>query len=149
MNSLSIDDIKIYLPHRYPFLLVDRIRDFKANEYVIGIKCVSVNEPFFNGHFPQKPIMPGVLMIEAMAQTAGILVFKSADLNPDDNNVFFLAGVDSARFKQLVTPGDVLVMRVEVLKSRRGLWKFKGVATVDEKVVCEAQFLLMQGRDDA
>ena len=145
MNKLSIDQIKKYLPHRYPFLLVDRVQDFVLNESITGYKNLTANESFFNGHFPVKPVMPGVLMIEALAQLSGVLILKSLELNPDNDNVFFLAGVDKTRFKRLVTPGDRLDMQVDVIKVRSSLWKFKGVCTVDGELACEAEFMNIKG----
>jgi 3-hydroxyacyl-[acyl-carrier-protein] dehydratase len=136
--KIEIDEILTLLPHKYPFLLVDRIEDFEPERRIIGLKNVTFNEPFFPGHFPGKPIMPGVLIIEAMAQTAGILAFKSYPGLTGD--VRFI-GIDNARFRRPVTPGDQLKLVLEVVKHRREIWVFKGEAFVDEKKVAEAQLM--------
>lgn len=133
------------LPHRYPFLLVDRVLTCVPNQSIIAIKNVSVNEPHFTGHFPQSPVMPGVLQIEALAQAAGILIYKTLDQLPNNENWFFLAGVDDARFKKIVEPGDQLRLEVEILKVRRDLWKFKGTATVDGELACSAEIMTARG----
>jgi 3-hydroxyacyl-[acyl-carrier-protein] dehydratase len=142
MTELNINEIKTYLPHRYPFLLVDKILDYTIGEKIIGIKNVTANESFFNGHFPQSPIMPGVLIIEAMAQTAGILIFLSGGTKPDAQNLFFLAGVDNARFKRVVIPGDQLRFEATMTKSRHNIWVFKAEAFVADKLVCEAELMV-------
>ena len=139
--SMLIEEIMSYLPHRYPFLLVDRVTECDLNTSIAGYKNISINENFFNGHFPGKAVMPGVLMIEAMAQLSGILILKSLDLNPSEENLFFLAGVDEARFKRVVVPGDRLDMHVEVIKVRKNLWKFKGTCSVDGELACAAEFM--------
>jgi 3-hydroxyacyl-[acyl-carrier-protein] dehydratase len=145
MSVMDIDEIKKYLPHRYPFLLVDRILEVVPGKSLTAIKNVSVNEPFFNGHFPEGPIMPGVLIIEALAQASGILIFKTDNSMPAPDNWFFLGGVDNARFKRLVRPGDQLRLEIELLKSRRDLWKFKCTALVDGQLACSAEILNMRG----
>jgi len=136
---LDILEIKKALPHRYPFLMVDRIVEIKEDESIVGIKNVSVNEPFFQGHFPEKPIMPGVLMVEAMAQVGGILVYKSGTT---DNLMYFMS-IEKAKFRKPVVPGDQLRMEVEKVQARGKIWKFKGRALVDGNVVCEAEFMAM------
>lgn len=138
MNQLEIKEIMELLPHRYPFLLVDRVTDYTAKESIQAYKNVSVNEPCFTGHFPDKPIFPGVLILEGMAQVAGILGFKSVG-NTDD--LYLYAGIDNARFKLPVVPGDKLEFEVKFVKERRGIWKFSGVASVDGKDVCTADFM--------
>ncbi len=143
-DIMYIDDIKNHLPHRYPFLLVDRVTDFVENKSIAAIKNVTINEPFFNGHFPQKSVMPGVLQIEALAQASGILMMKSLNVTTEEG-LFFLAGVDKARFKKMVIPGDQLLMTVEVLRARKSLWKFKGQITVDGEIACEAEFMNARG----
>ncbi len=145
MSTITINDIMSTLPHRYPFLLVDRVLTCVPNQSLVAIKNVSVNEPHFTGHFPQSPIMPGVLQIEALAQAAGILIYKTLDQLPNNENWFFLAGVDEARFKRIVEPGDQLRLEVEILKVRRDLWKFKGTATVDGELTCSAEIMTARG----
>ena len=129
---MTIDEIREYLPHRYPFLLVDRVTDIQLNESIVAIKNVSINEPFFNGHFPDYPVMPGVLIIEAMAQAAGILGFKSIDKKPADGSMYMLVGSDKVRFKRPVVPGDQLKLEARIDgKPKRGIWRFEVKATVD------------------
>lgn len=141
-----IDEIKNNLPHRYPFLLVDRVLDYTVDEQITAIKNVTINEEFFNGHFPQKPVMPGVLMVEALAQVAGILVMQSMALQGEkpDDNLFLFAGIDNARFKRMVVPGDQLTFDVSVIKKKSRLWKFKGVASVEGELACEAEFMVIK-----
>jgi 3-hydroxyacyl-[acyl-carrier-protein] dehydratase len=138
---LDINKIKEYLPHRYPMLLVDRVVDYELGKRITAIKNVTVNEEFFNGHFPHKPVMPGVLMIEAMAQTAAILSFMTMNVKPDENSVVYFAGIDGARFKRPVEPGDQLKMDVEILRVSRGIWKYKAVGSVDGKIALEAELM--------
>ena len=141
MKSLDINQIKEYLPHRYPLLLVDRVLDWDAGKSLTAIKNVTINEEFFNGHFPNKPVMPGVLMIEALAQASALLAFLSGGQKPDANDVVYFAGIDGARFKRPVGPGDQLVMQVEILRQARGIWKFKAQATVDGQLAVEAELM--------
>lgn len=141
MNTLDILQIKEYLPHRYPMLLVDRVLDYELGKRITAIKNVSANEEFFNGHFPHKPVMPGVLMIEAMAQTAAILSFVTMGIKPDASSVVYFIGIDGARFKRPVGPGDQLKMEVEVLRATRGIYKYKAVATVDGQLAVEAELM--------
>jgi len=141
LNSLDIYDILKHLPHRYPFLLIDRVVDYEPGKTLVAIKNVTHNEPHFPGHFPNRPIMPGVLILEALAQATGILAFKTADRIPDDNSLYYFVGIDNARFKQPVEPGDQLRLEVEFVKQMRGIWKFKGQALVDGKVVCSADLM--------
>ncbi|MGB7480304.1 MAG: 3-hydroxyacyl-ACP dehydratase FabZ [Burkholderiaceae bacterium] len=141
MNSLDITQIKQYLPHRYPLLLVDRVLDWESGKTITAIKNVTVNEEFFNGHFPHKPVMPGVLMIEALAQTAALLSFLTMGQKPDDNSVVYFIGIDGARFKRPVEPGDQLVMRVEILRTARGIWKYKAQGSVDGQLAVEAELM--------
>ena len=140
-KTLDILAIKSLLPHRYPLLLVDRVLDWEADKTITAIKNVTVNEEFFQGHFPHKPVMPGVLMIEALAQTAALLSFLSMDVKPDENSVVYLVGIDNARFKRPVEPGDQLKMDVEILRVSRGLWKYKAVGTVDGTVALETEIM--------
>ena len=140
-KTLGINEIKEYLPHRYPLLLVDRVVDYELGKTITAIKNVTVNEEFFNGHFPHKPVMPGVLMIEALAQTAAILSFMTMNVKPDENSVVYFVGIDNARFKRPVEPGDQLKMDIEILRTSRGIWKYKAVASVDRKVAVEAELM--------
>lgn len=141
MNTLDINQIKEYLPHRYPFLLVDRVLHWESGKSITAIKNVTANEEFFNGHFPHKPVMPGVMMIEAMAQTAALLSFLTAGKKPSANDVVYFAGIDGARFKRPVGPGDQLRMEVEIIRAARGIWKYKACATVDGQLVVEAELM--------
>lgn len=140
--SIDIAEIIARIPHRFPFLLVDRAEDYVANESIVGIKCVTINEPFFQGHFPDYPVMPGVLIVEAMAQTGAVLMSKTMDVDPVGKTILF-ASVDNCRFRAPVRPGDVLRMNVRVLKSRGGLFKFGGQAMVGDKIAAEAEFAAM------
>ena len=141
MNSLDINQIKQYLPHRYPLLLVDRVLDWESGKNITAIKNVTINEEFFSGHFPNKPVMPGVLTIEALAQTAALLAFMTMGQKPDDNAVVYFVGIDGARFKRPVEPGDQLRMHVDILRQSRGIWKFQARATVDDQLVVEAELM--------
>jgi 3-hydroxyacyl-[acyl-carrier-protein] dehydratase len=141
VTAMDIHQILEYLPHRYPILLVDRVLDVVPGERITALKNVTVNEPFFPGHYPHHPVMPGVLIIEAMAQTAAILSFKTQGNRPDDKSVYYFVGIDNARFKRPVSPGDQLVMEVAITLNKRGLWKFSGVAKVDGNVAAEAELI--------
>ncbi|RKF15502.1 3-hydroxyacyl-[acyl-carrier-protein] dehydratase FabZ [Alginatibacterium sediminis] len=140
LNRIEINEIMDLLPHRYPFLLVDRVLDFEEHKYLKAVKNVSINEPFFTGHFPQQPVLPGVLILESLAQCTGILAFKSTS-KPADNELYYFAGIDNARFKQPVGPGDVLQLEVELLRERRGIGKFSCIAKVDDNVVASADIM--------
>jgi 3-hydroxyacyl-[acyl-carrier-protein] dehydratase len=140
-KSLDIQQIKEYLPHRYPILLVDRVLEWESGKSIVAIKNVTANEEIFNGHFPHKPVMPGVFMIEALAQTAALLSFLTMNLKPDDSSVVYFLGIDGARFKRPVEPGDQLRMEVEILRNARGIWKYKAVATVDGQTAVEAELM--------
>jgi len=141
LEQLDIFEILQHLPHRYPFLLIDRVTECIPGETLIGYKNVSYNEPYFTGHFPQRPVMPGVLILEALAQATGILAFRTLGRVPDENSLYYFVGVDKARFKQPVVPGDQLELSVKFIKEKRGIWKFEGVASVDGKVVCSADLM--------
>ncbi len=141
MKSLNINQIKELLPHRYPMLLVDKVLDWEAGKRITAIKNVTANEEFFNGHFPNKPVMPGVLMIEAMAQTAAILSFLTMEQKPDEKTLVYFLGIDGARFKRPVGPGDQLVMDVEITKVARGIWKYQAKATVDGQLAVEGELM--------
>lgn len=134
--------IQRLLPHRYPFLLVDKVRDIVQNKSCVGIKCVTFNEPQFQGHFPGMPVFPGVMIIEAMAQASGVLVGLSLDLADKGANVFFM-GVDGVKFRRKVVPGDVMELHIEVLRGGGRVWKFAGKAMVDGELACEAEFMAM------
>ncbi len=138
---MQSDEIKRYLPHRYPFLLVDRVIELTPGVHIKAIKNVSINEPFFQGHFPHYAVMPGVLIIEALAQTAALLSLKSGDQKSNEKNVVYLAGIDGARFKRPVVPGDTLTMTAKILLEKRGLVKFAVQAFVEGKLTCEAELL--------
>jgi len=140
-TSMDIHEILEHLPHRYPFVLVDRVVSLELGKEIVAIKNVSVNEPYFPGHFPYHPVMPGVLIVEAMAQAAAILSFKTMDTKPTDDSVYYFAGIDSARFKKPVSPGDQIVLNVKIDRILKGIWKYSGVATVDGAVVAEAQMM--------
>jgi 3-hydroxyacyl-[acyl-carrier-protein] dehydratase len=141
MNSLDINQIKQYLPHRYPLLLVDRVLNWESGKTIDAIKNVTINEEFFNGHFPNKPVMPGVMTIEALAQTSALLAFLTMGQKPDENAVVYFLGIDNARFKRPVEPGDQLHMHVEIVRHSRGIWKFQARATVDGQLAVEAELM--------
>jgi 3-hydroxyacyl-[acyl-carrier-protein] dehydratase len=142
-ERIDIAEILRRLPHRYPFLLVDRAVEYVAFKSIRGIKCVTVNEPYFPGHFPHEPVMPGVLQIEAMAQTGAVLMSRSLDVDVTKNTILFMS-VDNARFRRPVRPGEVLEMPVEVLFARRNIFKFRGRAEVDGELAAEAEFAAMK-----
>jgi 3-hydroxyacyl-[acyl-carrier-protein] dehydratase len=141
MTTLDIHQILKQLPHRYPILLVDRVIDLQLGKSIRAIKNVTINEPFFTGHFPHRPVMPGVLMLEAMAQAAALLSFATQGVTPDDKTVYYFAGIDGARFKRPVEPGDQLVMDVTLERAKAGIYKFKGVSRVGEEIACEAELM--------
>lgn len=141
MTTLDIHEVLEHLPHRYPFLLIDRVIDYKVGEYLTALKNVSYNEPFFQGHFPHRPVMPGVLILEALAQATGILAFKTTNSRPTSKSLYYFVGIDNARFKQPVEPGDQLILHVKVLRTVRGVWKFEAEAKVDGKVVAAAEVM--------
>jgi 3-hydroxyacyl-[acyl-carrier-protein] dehydratase len=139
--ALDINGILQHLPHRYPLLLVDRVLELTSGKRIVALKNVTINEPFFPGHFPHHPVMPGVMILEALAQTAALLAFKTLDLSVNDNNVVLFVGVDNARFKKQVTPGDQLHLTVTPIRNKGGIWKFASQATVDGQVACEAELM--------
>ncbi len=145
---MNIQDVKNYLPHRYPFLLIDRVLEIEVGKSLVALKNVTFNEPQFTGHFPSQPIMPGVMIVEALAQATGILAFKSEVGKPIDGQIYMLVGIDKVRFKRMVEPGDQLRLEVEVLTVKRGIWKFKCQATVDGKVVTTAELMCTQKAAD-
>ncbi len=141
MTSMDIHEILEHLPHRYPILLVDRVLEVVPGERIKALKNVSVNEPFFPGHYPHHPVMPGVLMIEALAQAAAILSFKTLGGKPDEKSVYYFVGIDGARFKRPVTPGDQLILDVSIILHKRGIWKFAAKATVEGQMAAEAELM--------
>jgi len=141
MSSMDIHKILKLLPHRYPILLVDRVLEVNKGKSIRALKNVSINEPYFNGHFPHRPVMPGVLMIEALAQAAALLAFESFDISSQSNNVFYFAGIDGVRFKRPVEPGDQLLLNIEVLRMKAGVMKFKAQAFVGEELAVEAELM--------
>ena len=143
---MDVNEIREYLPHRYPFLLVDRVLELEPGKSIVAIKNVSINEPYFNGHFPQLPILPGVLILEAMAQAAGILGFKTIAKKPEDGSIYYFVGCDNARFKRKVVPGDQLQLEAELVTEKRGIWKFKCKASVDGEFCCSATILCADRR---
>lgn len=139
---MFIDEIREYLPHRYPFLLVDRVTEIHLNDRIVAYKNISINEPFFNGHFPDYPVMPGVLIVESMAQAAGILGFKSLDKKPADGSMYMLVGNDKVRFKRQVVPGDQLKLEAQIDgKPKRGIWRFNCQASVDGELAASGSIL--------
>ena len=140
-DTFDIRKILDTLPHRYPFILVDKVISLVPNETITAIKNVTINEEFFVGHFPNYPVMPGVLIIEALAQTAGILSFKSMNETADDNTLYFFVGIDNCRFKRPVVPGDVLNLNVSIEKVRGGVWKYNAIATVEDNTCAQAELM--------
>lgn len=138
---MDVNEIRKYLPHRYPFLLVDRVTELNLGESIVAYKNVTINEPFFNGHFPDHPVMPGVLIIEALAQAAGVLGFKTMDKTPQDGSIYYFVGADNARFKRPVVPGDRLQLEAKIVTEKRGIWKFECKATVDGQTACSATIM--------
>ncbi len=143
-QSLNVEEIRRILPHRYPFLLVDRILSLELGKRIVGVKNISINEPFFQGHFPGRPIMPGVLIIEAMAQTGGILALLSTPENLGNSSIFLLS-VDKVRFRKPVVPGDQLLLELETLRSGKKFWKMQGKALVNQVLVTEAELMAAVG----
>jgi len=141
VSRMDIHEILEHLPHRYPILLVDRVLDVVPGERIVALKNVSVNEPFFPGHYPHHPVMPGVLIVEALAQAAAILSFKTLGGKPDDKSVYYFVGIDGARFKRPVSPGDQLILEVSIQANKRGLWKFAALAKVEEQIAAEAELM--------
>lgn len=141
MSKLSIEDIMSMLPHRYPFLLVDKVTDCVPFESIEAIKNVTYNEPFFTGHFPMSPVMPGVIILEAMAQATGVLAFHSFKTTSRSDAMYYLVGVDKARFKRPVVPGDQLILRAQLKRNIRGIYRFEATAHVEDKLVSSAEFM--------
>jgi len=145
---MDVLEIQNLLPHRYPFLLIDRVIDFHEGQSLLGVKNVTVNEPFFQGHFPEKPVMPGVLILEALAQATGLLAFRTGNRGAARDSLYYLVGIDKARFKQPVEPGDQLRLSVELIKTRRGIWVFDTEATVDGKTAAKAEIMCTERKID-
>ena len=141
MSVLSIEDIMAMLPHRYPFLLVDKVIECEPFESIVAVKNVTYNEPFFTGHFPDSPVMPGVLILEAMAQATGVLAFHSFKTTSKSNAMYYLVGVDKARFKNPVVPGDQLILKASLKRNIRGIYRFEATAYVEEQLVSSAEFM--------
>ena len=141
MNTLDIQKIKEFLPHRYPFLLVDKVLAYEPGESLTAIKNVTFNEPCFQGHFPERPIFPGVLIIEAMAQAAALLGCLTMEEEPEDGSIYYLVGVDKVRFKKTVHPGDQIMISIKFIKMRKNIWLFSARATVDDKFIASAELL--------
>lgn len=144
MPSLDIHEVMKHLPHRYPFLLIDRVLDYSPGKFLTALKNVSYNEPHFVGHFEHYPVMPGVLILEAMAQATGILSYITTESLPDGDSLYYFVGVDNARFKAPVKPGDQLELHVELIKEKRGIWKFSAEAKVEGKLVTSAEIMCAQ-----
>ncbi|MGB9093034.1 MAG: 3-hydroxyacyl-ACP dehydratase FabZ [Gallionella sp.] len=140
-TQMDIHEILELLPHRYPFLLIDRVTSMEPDKSIVALKNVTINEPFFPGHYPHHPVMPGVLIIEAMAQAAALLSFKSMGVGANEKSVYYFAGIDGARFKRPVSPGDQMVIKVSLIRSMRGLFKFSGVVEVDGQLAAEAELM--------
>jgi 3-hydroxyacyl-[acyl-carrier-protein] dehydratase len=142
-NKLSMDihEILDHLPHRYPFILVDRVISMELGKEITAIKNVTINEPYFPGHFSYHPVMPGVLIVEALAQAAALLSFKTMDTKPTEDSVYYFAGIDNARFKKPVNPGDQIVLHVKIDRVLKGIWKYSGTASVDNEIVAEANMM--------
>ncbi len=141
MNDITINEILDTLPHRYPFLLIDKVLEVEAFDSITAVKNVTINEPFFQGHFPHRPIMPGVLILEAMAQATGVLAFYSHKMQSKSDAVYYLVGVDKARFKRPVEPGDQLIVTARLTRQLRGIYRFEAAAHVDNELVSSAQFM--------
>ena len=140
-TSMDINQILDHLPHRYPFVLVDKVLSYELGKSIDAIKNVTINEPFFPGHFPHYPVMPGVLVVEALAQAAAILSFKTINDKPNDHSVYYFVGIDKARFKKPVIPGDQLKLNVSIERTIKGIWKYKGIAMVEDEIVAEAEIM--------
>lgn len=138
---MEITEIRKYLPHRYPFLLVDRVVELNLGESIVAYKNLTVNEPFFDGHFPDKPVFPGVLLVEAMAQAAGILGFRTMNKTPADGSIYYFVGADNLRFKRPCVPGDRVMLRAAIVSDRRGIWKFDVSSDVDGELAASATIL--------
>jgi 3-hydroxyacyl-[acyl-carrier-protein] dehydratase len=146
---MDINEILKLLPHRYPFLLVDRVVEFEVGKSLVGIKNVTINEPFFQGHFPEKPVMPGVLILEALAQATGLLAFRTESRGAERDSLYYFVGIDNARFKRPVEPGDQLRLEVKLIKTKRGIWVFDTNATVDGLTAATATIMCTERKIDS
>lgn len=147
MNARDIQEILKLLPHRYPFLMIDRVLEIELDKSLVAIKNVSINEPYFVGHFPERPVMPGVMILECLAQASAVLACETIHARPGDGYLYLFAGIENARFKHIVEPGDQLRLEVKVEKHKQQIWKFSNVALVDGKVVCTADMTCARIRD--
>ena len=147
--TMDINEVMRRLPHRYPFLLVDRVLECSSGKSIRALKNVTVNEPYFPGHFPQRPVLPGVIILEALAQTAGILAFVTAGVYPDEDRQLYFVGIDKARFRRPVFPGDQLILKATLERSLRGIWKFSTVAEVDGEEATHAEMMVAPGETKA
>lgn len=145
---MDIHEILSFLPHRYPFLFIDKIIDLQIGKSIVAIKNVTMNEAHFVGHFPDRPVMPGVLMVEAMAQAACVLAYKSTDSSPKEGSLFYFAGIDNARFRRIVLPGDQLRIEVKVVRAKKDIWKLTGEAFVGDELACSADFMSARKQND-
>jgi len=139
--EMDIHEVLKYLPHRFPFLLIDRVIKIIPGQSITALKNVTINEAFFNGHFPNNPVMPGVLILEALAQAGGVLAYKSTNSSPETGTLYYFAGIDNARFRKVVIPGDQLILEVSLLKARQDIWKLEGKAYVEGELACSAELL--------
>lgn len=147
--AMDIHEILKYLPHRYPFLFIDRVIELEVGKSLVAIKNVTANEPYFAGHFPNKPIMPGVLILEALAQAATVLAYKSTDTQAADGIIYYFAGIDNARFRRVVEPGDQLRLEVKLIRCKRDIWKLEGAAYVGDEVACTAELMSAARRGES
>ncbi|MCK4869914.1 MAG: 3-hydroxyacyl-ACP dehydratase FabZ [Gammaproteobacteria bacterium] len=142
MSKLNIQEVLQYLPHRYPFMLVDRVLELEKGESIVALKNVTYNEPFFPGHFPKKPVMPGVIIVEALAQAAGILTLISNNIGPNHDEMFYFAGIDNVRFRRIVEPGDQLILHASIERNKKTVYKFNAKAMVGDELACCADLML-------
>jgi 3-hydroxyacyl-[acyl-carrier-protein] dehydratase len=142
---MDIHEVMKHLPHRPPFLLIDKVIEIVEGQSLVAIKNVTINEAFFVGHFPNRPVMPGVLILEALAQAAGVLAYKSTHTTPENGGLYYLAGIDNARFRRIVEPGDQLRLTVKLARAKREMWKLEGTAHVDDELACSAELLSVRG----
>ena len=142
---MDIHEVMKHLPHRPPFLLIDKVIEIVEGQSLVALKNVTINEAFFVGHFPNRPVMPGVLILEALAQAAGVLAYKSTQTTPENGGLYYLAGIDNARFRRIVEPGDQLRLTVKLVRAKREMWKLEGTAHVEDELACSAELLSIRG----